>query len=156
LEKWCNKWKIEDEDRRQRQFRGHGHRVVQRSDVPGSRWTRNSYRIRQTESQSDQSKIVPHNKQNIEASTSEQSDAHQVGSSTTLTFASAKLAPEETPSCGKYCAQDSDGRRDRQKLGHPANFEVHHRSERIKQSVVKIFQKAESTSKISYLREAVN
>jgi len=36
-----------------------------------------------------QSKTVPHDKQDIEASISEQSDAHQVGSST---------APEETSS----------------------------------------------------------
>jgi len=38
-------------------------------------------RIRRTEGQSDQSKTVPHEKQDIEAGTWEQSDAYQVGSS---------------------------------------------------------------------------
>jgi len=74
------------------------------------------HRIRQTESQSDQSKTVPHDNQDIEASTSEQSNAHQI-------------APEDTPSCGKHCAQDSGGRAMlRQKGGHPARLEVHHRN----------------------------
>jgi len=39
-----------------------------------------------------------------------------------------QIAPEETPSCGKHCAQYSDGRpMVRQKRGHPARFEVYHR-----------------------------
>jgi len=43
----------------------------------------------------------------------------------------------------------------RQKRGHPARFKVYHRNGKIKQSAVKIFQKAES-SENQLLREAVN
>jgi len=53
---------------------------------------------------------VPHDKQDIEAGTSEQSDAHQVGSSTAPDLRLGQIAPEETPSYGKHCAQDSGGR----------------------------------------------
>jgi len=78
--------------------------------------------------------------QDIEAGTSEQSDAHQVSSSTAPDL---QIAPEETPSCGKHCAQDSGGRpMVRQKRGHSARFEVHHRNGK---DQMKIFQKAESS-----------
>jgi len=81
LDKWCNKWKIDLNAEKTQAI------VFKRR----SRWTRNStrhldkkmgkpHRIRQTESQSDQCKTVPHDKQDIEARTSEQSDADQVGS----------------------------------------------------------------------------
>jgi len=93
------------------------------------------HRIRQTESQSDQSKTVPHDNQDIEAGTLEQSDAYQVGSSTAPDLRLGRvgvrspIAPEETPSCGKHCVQDSGGRpMVRQKRGHPVRLEVHHRN----------------------------
>jgi len=112
--------------------------VAQRGNVPWGQDGQETHvgkphRIRQIESQSDQSKTVPHDKQDMEAGTSEQSDAHQIGSATApdLRLGSVglrgQITPEETPSCGKRCAQDSGGRpMVRQKRGHSARFDVHH------------------------------
>jgi len=62
--------KTKDEDRRQRQVKRHGYRVAQRGDVSWGQDGQQTHmgkphRIRQTESQSDQRKIVPHDKQDI-------------------------------------------------------------------------------------------
>jgi len=155
LEKWCNKSKIDlneektqakvflkkrtkDEDRRQRQVKRHGHRVVQRGDVPwgqdGQKLTWGSHiEYARQKARATGAKLYP--KQDIEAGTSEQSDSHQFSSSNAPDLRLGRvgvrdqIAPIETPSYGKHCAQDSGGRpMVRQKCGHPARHEVYHRN----------------------------
>jgi len=146
--------------KRKRQVKRHGHRVAQRGDVPwgqdGQKLTwRSHIEYARQKARATGAKLYP--KQDIEGGTSEQSDSHQFGSSIAPDL---RLGPkshlkklEAVENIALRTAVDAPW--------YVRNVDIQRRlkfttaTEKIKQSAVKIFQKAES-SENQFLREPVN